>query len=110
MKASGLLVTSLILHVYGDRGLHANLFEAFDCSWPEDLQDISYTSHPNCLKSQKVIGKRNATYQLLQEERISQTTGHSCRMLKTRKVSYCGTYDHMTSQPHLDLNKVGVTL
>jgi hypothetical protein len=76
--------------------LNANLFDAYDCSQPYDIQDVGYSVATNCITNGHIVSSRNVTYQVLQEERHRKTGGWVCSVEKSQTVAYCGAFDHIT--------------
>jgi len=85
----------IILTVLADH--HVNLFDAYDCSWPDKIQDVGYSVMTNCITDRRIVKTKNVTYQLLQKERHLRAEGWTCKMEKTKTVTYCGVYDHQTT-------------
>lgn len=72
---------------------------AYDCSQPRKLEDRALDElKMNCddMEEQRLSNKRNVTFQLLVKEKKRRIRGHKCTLLDTRRVRYCGNYDHQT--------------
>ena len=87
--------------VFGD-----DVLRGFDCTQPRNVKDVGYVGEPDCASDSKVVSARNASYQVLQEEKYYRVNGTTCAMTVTRVVRYCGTYDHQTALPPANLYEV----
>ena len=75
------------------------LFDAYDCSYPVDIEDVGHSLTTHCITDDKIGPiKQNVSYQLLQKERIRVAKGYTCQVTKTQTNRYCGVYDHQTTQ------------
>ena len=71
--------------------------QAYDCSQPEYVRDVTHTQMAlECHSPRNVASTRNVTYQILVKEKQTDIKGFSCSAVHKRTVSYCGNYDHQT--------------
>ena len=89
--------------VFGD-----DVLLGFDCNQPRNVKDVGYVGEPDCASNSKVVSSRNASYQILQEEKYYRVNGTTCAMTVTRVVRYCSTYDHQTALPPANLYEVAM--
>jgi hypothetical protein len=80
-----------------EEGRQLNGFTAYDCSSPYDVQDVGFSIKTNCITNTVLAQHRNVTYQVLQEERFRVSYGWTCSVEKSRKIHYCGAFDHETT-------------
>ncbi len=74
------------------------LFKAYDCTMPTNVRNVGFEDVSSCeIEAKDVTMDRNTTIQVLQREKRLEYVGHRCTMVKTRKVRYCGAYDHQTT-------------
>ena len=85
-----------------------DLLRGYDCSQPRNVKDVGYVGEPNCESNAKILEVKNASYQVLQEEKYHRVNGTTCSLTMTRVVRYCGTYDHQTALPQANLYEVMV--
>ena len=74
-------------------------FEALDCSTPKNIVDTVTTLQDTCdhpIYDDDMIFAQNKSYVILQKRTTEKIDGYSCSMTITRRVIYCGVYDHTT--------------
>ena len=72
------------------------ILDAWDCSNPDEIDNISYDQSDNCHAEKPITETRNTTFLLLQETGKRRHNGIRCKILETRQVQHCGMFDHMT--------------
>ena len=75
------------------------LFQAWDCSQPTSVRDVSFPALKACHIPGEVTRQKEATYQVLSMHNDIRVNGTRCVMTKTRTAFYCGVYDHQTHLP-----------
>ena len=79
-----------------------NLFHAYDCSVPTNLQDFGFSAAQWCAHEiAKNVEYHNKTYQILQGEYNHRAKGFVCRRTQTRRVRHCGYSDWETTLDEL---------
>lgn len=75
------------------------LLQAYDCSFPLQIQDLSSAHVFPCQLPSAPILSEVKQYLLLQKEKRREIAAYQCQLLLTRTVDYCGVYDHQTRYP-----------
>ena len=89
----------------GKSDQHYRFFTGYDCTAPQNVQAIGF-SDLSCQDIRGVPTYRNATYQLLQKQEHIRHDATNCFKIVSRKVHYCGVYDHQTRYPGAEYTRV----
>jgi len=74
-----------------------NLFKAYDCSKPVNIQGVMQTPESHCPETVSAIATtEKRKYQLIQREKYQRFYGWKCKVTMSRIAAFCGAYDHMT--------------
>lgn len=99
-----LLFTLLVAGTEAAFTMQDNVLQGYDCSQPREVQDRTLNDAAiECDETHRSVEVlANQTYQLLVMEKVERFRGWKCAILDTRKVVYCGNYDHQTSFAQYD--------
>ena len=100
-----ILIASVLPTSFASSHQHARFFQGYDCSNPHNVQAIGF-SDMSCQDIRGTPVARNVTYQLLQKQDYISHPAVVCYQLISRRVQYCGNYDHQTILPQAEFSNV----
>ena len=80
-----------------------NLLEAFNCDKPENVESFELESIEKCEEKMQEQKIKPAYVQILQETEKYQIKAKTCKLIRTKKFSYCGNADHSLSMYSLEM-------
>ena len=71
-----------------------NLLEAFNCDKPENVESFEREGIEKCEEKMQEHKIKPAYVQILQETEKYQIKAKTCKLIRTKKFSYCGNAEH----------------